>query len=123
MKLLSQTLLVSISMFDYREHFYHGLLTGIFLSTKAQTVSNLETGEGRSDILVQDENMAAIIEVKRAKEEKELPSLVEKGMQQIVDNQYDIRFRINPSINTILHWSIAFCKKSCMAKALVASTL
>lgn len=122
-KLLSQTLLVSISMFDYREHFYHGLLTGIFFSTKAQTVSNLETGEGRSDILVQDENMAAIIEVKRAKEEKELPSLVEKGMQQIVDNQYDIRFRINPSINTILHWSIAFCKKSCMAKALVASTL
>ena len=122
-KLLSQTLLVSISMYDYQEHFYHGMLTGIFLSTKAQTVSNLEAGEGRSDILVRDRNMAAVIEIKRAKVEKELPALVEKGMQQIIDNQYDARFRINSSINTILHWSIAFYKKSCMAKAIVVKDL
>ena len=120
-KLLSRTLLVSISMHDYREHFYHGLLTGIFLSTKAQTVSNLEAGTGRSDILVRDNTMAAVIEVKRAREEKEFPSLVEKGLKQIKDKQYDARFRINPSIRTILHWSIAFCKKSCMARAIVAS--
>ena len=122
-KLLSQTLLVSISMHDYREHFYHGILTGIFLSTKAQTVSNLEAGEGRSDILIRDNTMAAVIEVKRAREEKELPSLVEKGLKQITDNQYDARFRLNPSIRTILHWSIAFCKKRCMAKVIVASSL
>lgn len=122
-KLLSKTLLVSISMYDYREHFYHGMLTGLFLSTKAQTVSNLEAGEGRSDILVRDKNLAAVIEVKRAKEEKELPALVEQGMQQIIDNQYDARFRINSSINTILHWSIAFYKKSCMAKAIVVNDL
>ncbi len=117
-KLLSQTLLVSISMYDYREHFDHGMLTGIFLSTKAQTVSNLETGEGRSDILVRDGNMAAVIEVKRAKSEKELPLLVEQGLKQIADNHYDARFRSNLSIGTILHWSIAFCKKSCLAHAL-----
>ena len=119
-KLLSQTLLVSISMYDYLEHFYHGMLTGIFLSTKAQTVSNLEAGEGRSDILVRDRNMAAVIEVKRTTEEKKLPGLVEEGLKQIIDNQYDARFRANPSIRTILHWSIAFCKKSCVAKAIVA---
>lgn len=119
-KLLSQTLLVSISMYDYREHFYHGMLTGMFLSTKAQTVSNLEAGEGRSDILVRDKNLAAVIEVKRTTEEKELPSLVEKGLKQIIDNQYDARFRGNPSIRTVLHWSIVFCKKSCLAKAIVA---
>lgn len=116
-------LLVCISMYDYHEHFYHGMLTGLFLSTRAQTVSNLEAGEGRLDILVRDKNLAAVIEVKRAKEEKELPALVEQGMQQIIDNQYDARFRINSSINTILHWSIAFYKKSCMAKAIVANAL
>ncbi len=122
-EMLSQTLLVSISMYDYKEHFYHGMLTGLFLSTRAQTVSNLEAGEGRSDILVQDGSMAAVIEVKRTKNAGDLPSLVEKGMKQIVDNKYDALFRANPSVRTILHWSIAFCKKSCLAKAVVASEL
>ena len=122
-EMLSQTLLVSISMYDYKEHFYHGMLTGLFISTRAQTVSNLEAGEGRSDILVQDGSMAAVIEVKRTKDAGELPSLVEKGMKQIADNKYDALFRANPSVSTILHWSIAFCKKSCLAKAVVASEL
>lgn len=120
-EMLSQTLLVSISMYDYKEHFYHGMLTGLFISTRAQTVSNLEAGEGRSDILVRDGGMAAVIEVKRTKNAEELPSLVEKGMKQLVDNKYDALFRANPFVRTILHWSIAFCKKSCMAKAVVAS--
>ena len=122
-EMLSQTLLVSISMYDYKEHFYHGMLTGLFISTRAQTVSNLEAGEGRSDILVQDGSMAAVIEVKCTKDAGELPSLVEKGMKQIADNKYDALFRANPSVSTILHWSIAFCKKSCLAKAVVASEL
>ncbi len=120
-EMLSRTLLVSISMYDYKELFYHGMLTGIFLSTMAQTVSNLEAGEGRSDILVWDGSMAAVIEVKRTKNAEDLPSLVEQGMKQIADNKYDAMLRANPSVRTILHWSIAFCKKSCMAKAVVAS--
>ncbi len=56
--------------------------------------------------------MAAVIEVKRTKNADELPSLVEKGMKQITDNKYDALLRAIPSVRTILHWSIAFCKKA-----------
>ena len=116
-KLLSETLLVSISMYDYKEHFYHGMLAGIFISTAAQTFSNLETGEGRSDILVIDNRKAAVIEVKRTTRVQDLPALVEEGMQQIAAKQYDTRVKAIPMVRTILHWSIAFCKKTCLAKA------
>ena len=119
-RLLSDILLVSISMYDYREHFYHGVLTGIFLSTKTCTISNLEAGEGRSDILVWEGDNAAVIEVKRTEKEEELPALLDQGMRQIVDNQYDARFRANPEIRTIYHWSVAFCRKSCLARAVLA---
>ncbi len=67
--------------------------------------------------------MAAVIEVKRTKNADELPSLVEKGMKQITDNKYDALLRAIPSVRTILHGSIAFCKKSCMAKAVVTGEL
>ena len=116
-KLLSETLLVSISMYDYKEHFYHGMLAGIFISTAAQTFSNLETGEGRSDILIIDNRKAAVIEVKRTTRVQDLPALVEEGMQQIAAKQYDTRVKAIPMVRTILHWSIAFCKKTCLAKA------
>ena len=53
----------------------------------------------------------------RTEKEEELPALLDKGMQQIVDNQYDARFRANPEIRTIHHWSVAFCRKSCLARA------
>ncbi len=119
-KLLSDILLVSISMFDYREHFYHGVLTGIFLSTNTYTISNLETGEGRSDILVGEGDKAAVIEVKRARSEEDLPALLDMGMRQIADNHYDARFRANPAIHTIFHWSMAFCRKSVLARVVLA---
>ncbi len=119
-KLLSDILLVSISVFDYREHFYHGVLTGIFLSTNTYTISNLETGEGRSDILVWEGDKAAVIEVKRARNEEELPALLDMGIRQIADNHYDARFRANPAIHTIFHWSMAFCRKSVLARVVLA---
>ena len=93
------------------------MLAGIFISTAAQTFSNLETGEGRSDILVIDNRKAAVIEVKRTTRVQDLPALVEEGMQQIAAKQYDTRVKAIPMVRTILHWSIAFCKKTCLAKA------
>lgn len=120
-KSLSRTLLAAVSAHEYREHFYHCMLEGMLLSpVRTQTVSGLEAGKGRSDILVLDMNRAAVMEVKCAAEERELTNLVENGLKQIVDKQYDALFRANPSVRTVLHWSIAFCRKSCLAKAVVA---
>ena len=106
-----------------RENYYHGLLTGYLLAMYPKTYSNLEAGKGFFDIQVTDGGRAFIMEVKRTdKETDNLELLAEQGLQQIAKRRYDVRLVANPAINTVLHWSIAFCKKSCFAKVLVAKT-
>ena len=57
-------------------------------------------------------------------ERKTLKSLrrkkADEGMRQIADNQYDARFRANPAIRTIYHWSMAFCRKKVLARVALA---
>lgn len=105
-----------------RENFYHGLLVGYFLVAYPDTLSNMEVGEGFYDIQVLDNNTgrAAIVEVKRCADEKEdLLGLAEKGLKQIEKNKYNVRLLSDPSVKTLIHWSIAFCKKSCEARAII----
>ena len=104
-----------------RENFYHGLLVGYFLVAYPKTLSNMEVGKGFYDIQVVDNkgSRAAIVEIKRTTNEKEdLLSLAEQGLTQIEKNRYNVRLLSDPGVTTLLHWSIAFCKKSCEAKAI-----
>ena len=105
-----------------RENFYHGLLVGYFLVAYPKTLSNMEVGKGFYDIQVVDNkgSRAAIVEIKRTTNEKEdLLSLAEQGLTQIEKNRYNVRLLSDPGVTTLLHWSIAFCKKSCEAKAII----
>ena len=108
-----------------RENFYHGLLIGYFLVAYPQTFSNLEAGTGQYDIRVLDDKdttnkKAAIVEIKRAtREEDDLAKLAEDGLAQIRERKYDVRLLSDPRVTTVLHWSIAFFKKSCEARAIV----
>ena len=108
-----------------RENFYHGLLIGYFLVAYPQTFSNLEAGTGQYDIRVLDDKdttnkKAAIVEIKRATKEKDdLAQLAEDGLAQIRERKYDVRLLSDPKVTTVLHWSIAFFKKSCEARAVV----
>lgn len=108
-----------------RENFYHGLLIGYFLVAYPQTFSNLQAGTGQYDIRVLDDTdnankRAAIVEIKRAgKEEEDLAKLAEDGLTQIRERKYDVRLLSDPKVTTVLHWSIAFFKKSCEARAIV----
>lgn len=45
--------------------------------------------------------------------------LAEKGLKQIEKNKYNVRLLSDPSVKTLIHWSIAFCKKSCEARAII----
>ena len=103
-----------------RENFYHGLLVGYFLVAYPKTLSNMEVGKGFYDIQVVDNkgSRAAIVEVKRTTNE-DLLSLAKQGLTQIEKNKYNVRLLADPEVTTLLHWSIAFCKKSCEAKAIV----
>ena len=104
------------------ENYYHGLLTGYFLASYAKTYSNLEAGHGYYDIQVTDtaNGRGCIMEIKRAASETDdLALLAEQGLRQIAEKKYDARLLATPGISTVLHWSFAFCKKSCQARALV----
>ena len=99
-----------------KENFYHGLLLGLLRGSNPDWLikSNRESGDGFSDILIKPEDPDAgiVIEVKYAKEMKELDAACEAAMAQIKDKRYDEALR-NEDRCDILAYGIAFCRKRC----------
>ena len=99
-----------------KENFYHGLLLGLLRGSNPDWLikSNRESGDGFSDILIEPEDPDAgiVIEVKYAKEMKELDAACEVAMAQIKDKRYDEALR-NEDRCDILAYGIAFCRKRC----------
>ena len=111
-KLLRKT----ISYHDYKEDFYHAFLAGILASFHYSVESNREHGEGRSDIVVYDEENSRVVifEAKVAKSPEELPKACDAALQQIEERQYAEDFR--DEYDEILCYGIAFYKKRCLVK-------
>lgn len=100
---------------DQKENFYHGLLLGLLRSDPAWLIlSNAESGEGFSDILIEPEDPDAgiVIEVKYAPSIAGLDEGCKKAMEQIKTRRYDEKLR-NDGRENILGYGIAFCKKRC----------
>lgn len=101
---------------DMKENFYHGLLLGLLRGSNPDWLieSNRESGDGFSDILIrpEDPDMGIVIEVKYAKEIKELDAACVAAMTQIKDKRYAEALR-NDGRNDILYYGIAFCRKRC----------
>ena len=100
---------------EQKENFYHGLLLGLLRSERDWLIrSNVESGDGFCDILIEPEDPDAgmVIELKYAATFRELDSACEKAMQQIRDRRYDEALR-NDGRENILAYGIAFCKKRC----------
>lgn len=101
---------------DMKENFYHGLLLGLLRGSNPDWLikSNRESGDGFSDILIKPEDPDAgiVIEVKYAKEMKELDAACEAAMAQIKDKHYDETLRDEGRCD-ILAYGIAFCRKRC----------
>ena len=120
-KQLTQILGRMISILDtkardkQKENFYHGLLLGLLRSERDWLIrSNVESGDGFCDILIEpeDPDSGIVIELKYAATFRELDSACEKAMQQIRDRRYDEALR-NDGRENILAYGIAFCKKRC----------
>ena len=120
-KRLTGILVNTISIFDTKarkeekEIFYHGILLGLLrCETNWLIQSNVESGDGFVDILIEPENPDAgmIIELKYAQTFDGLEKACEKAMNQIRELRYDERLR-NEGRNDILAYGIAFCKKKC----------
>ena len=97
-----------------KENFYHGMVLGI-LSFKEDwsVMSNRESGDGFSDILIRSEDADAgiVIEIKYAENGK-LEEECEKALKQIVDKRYTEELK-QDGIHKILKYGIACYKKTC----------
>ena len=99
-----------------KENFYHGLLLGLLRGSNPDWLikSNRESGDGFRDILImpEDPDAGIVIEVKYAKEMKELDAACEAAITQIKDKRYDEALRDEDRCD-ILAYGIAFCRKRC----------
>lgn len=100
---------------EQKENFYHGLLLGLLRSEPNWLIlSNAESGDGFSDILIEPEDPDAgiVIEVKYSPTLAGMESACEAAMNQIKEKRYDERLR-NEGREHITAFGIAFCKKRC----------
>ena len=97
-----------------KENFYHGILLGIFsFKENWAVVSNRESGDGFSDILIrcEDADVGIVIEVKYAEDGK-LEKECQKALKQIIDTRYTEALE-QDGIHKILKYGIACYKKTC----------
>lgn len=97
-----------------KENFYHGLLLGILgFKENWSVMSNRESGDGFSDILIriEDEDVGIVIEVKYASDEN-MEKECENALQQITDVRYTEALK-QEGIHKIIKYGIACYKKKC----------
>ena len=115
---LQEVLLASVSYNDTKkgnEAFYHGLIMGmgLYLEGEYITKSNIESGLGRYDFLIEPKNKskrAFIMEFKSTDSVEKLEEVSKEGLKQIEDKKYDISLKQN-GIKEITYIGIAFCGK------------
>ncbi len=114
-ELLNQKLLDTISYMDAYESFYHGFLLALLsVCSSWNVISNRETGQGRSDILVEkkDRTFGCVIEVKHAKMQNALGTACSDALEQIEAKDYTAVLR-RYRYKEIRAFGIAFWDKEC----------
>jgi hypothetical protein len=97
----------------YKENFYHGMLLGILQYEHDWSIkSNIESGEGYVDILIETpEYTGVVIDLKYANDANLEPHAKE-ALEQIDTKQYEARLR-DDGMGRIVKIGIAFYKKIC----------
>lgn len=99
---------------EMKENFYHGILLGLFGYMNDWTVrSNAESGEGYSDIMIENASLGTgiVIELKYA-ENAAFDAACREALQQIRDRKY-VDTLVQDGIGTIYCYGIACYKKRC----------
>lgn len=97
-----------------KENFYHGILLGLLGNMSSWKVkSNVESGDGYSDIIVEDEEqeIGIVIELKYA-ENAAFDNGCREAMRQIRERNYE-EILIDDGMKTIYRYGIACYKKRC----------
>ena len=115
---LQEILLTSVSYNDTKkgnEAFYHGLIMGmgLYLEGEYITKSNIESGLGRYDFVIEPKNKAKrayIMEFKSTDNIENLEEVSKEALEQIENKKYDVSLKQN-GIKDITYMGIAFCGK------------
>ena len=115
---LQEILLTSVSYNDTKkgnEAFYHGLIMGmgLYLEGEYITKSNIESGLGRYDFVIEPKNKtkrAFIMEFKATDSVENLEEISKEALRQIEDKKYDISLKQN-GVKDITYMGIAFYGK------------
>ena len=113
---ISKLLWQTISYMDYHEDYYHAFLTGVFVGRGYEVESNKESGLGRPDIRLKDDDnrRALIIEAKKSVSKGQMEHDCETALKQIMDNQYASGLEDYD----VSCYGIAFYQKSALVKKL-----
>ena len=115
---LQEILLTSVSYNDTKkgnEAFYHGLIMGmgLYLEGEYITKSNIESGLGRYDFVIEPKNKtkrAYIMEFKSTDNIEKLEEVSKEALEQIENKKYDVSLKQN-GIKDITYMGIVFCGK------------
>ena len=124
-------LMDAISSFDYKEDFYHGMVTGLLRSV-CSPKSNEEHGEGRPDIVAIIDRKALILEIKcvtpkmlreaNAEDDRAKILAMMNAKLDEAERQIDLRKYIDgiaihyPIAKEVYCYTLCFCRKLCMAR-------
>ncbi|MBQ9252353.1 MAG: AAA family ATPase [Clostridia bacterium] len=110
---LNQILEATLSFYhEYHEYSYHLILDGFFTGLGYVALSELETGYGRSDLIIQDpvRKRCLILELKHVKEENEMQAALTEAKSQIVQKKYESKM-IYEGYTSRLRYAMSFCHK------------
>ena len=118
---LSNLLERSISYYDKKEDFYHGIMLGLFSSISGYEIqSNREYGNGRPDLVLRPYNPkkpVVIFEFKYRKKFNEMEDGCKDAFDQIEEKKYAQPF-LNQGYQKMIKYGICFCEKTCMVKCM-----
>ena len=100
-----------------KENFYHGVLLGLLSHMENWAVwSNIESGEGYCDILLEvpENRVGVVIEMKYAQEDR-MEAACTEALKQIEQRQYAVRLK-SDGMKNIVNYGIACYRKHCKVK-------
>ena len=108
----------TISYYDSTESFYHGLISGLLSGNVYYKVeSNRETGDGRSDFVLYQQDVAqnaVILEFKVCGKNETADEAAKRALKQINDRDYASKAR-EDGYKNIIKYGVAFKGKMCYA--------
>lgn len=116
---LSELLERSISYYDNKEAFYHGVMVGLFGGLLGYEIkSNREYGNGRLDLVLSPYNprkSVIIFEFKSCKKYTQMAAGCKAALDQIEEKDYAAPF-LDKGYTKIMKYGICFCEKTCMVE-------